>query len=201
MQWNTLKKPQTDTFLSRPSKDDETGSCHEEKNNCPVQFAFQRFQCWSLFASGKDLVGWTGPHENLGPTFCPSRLGSEFRPDYSGNCLAGPQSRGSTTSLGSCSNSPHSAIPTSRGDSHSICFLSWVHLTEEPRSVSQQPFPWVLTGSLVAHQSHCVSMLRWPYFFSLSSQDKSSSPHCCSPPLSLRLLVNIFLVLWGPKQV
>lgn len=93
--------------------------------------------------------------------------------------------------------SPHQA----RAYSHSVFSLSWVHLTEEPGSVSQQPFPWLLTGSFVAHQSHCVSRLRWPYFLSLSSQDKSSSSHCCSPPLSLCYLVNIFLVLWGPKQV
>lgn len=83
------------------------------KKNSLVQFAFQRFWWWSLFASGKDLVGWKGPHENLSPTFCSSSLGSEFRPDCSGYCLAGPQSRGSTTSLGSCSNSPHSDISTS----------------------------------------------------------------------------------------
>lgn len=110
-----IKKKTTkpDTFPSRPSKHDEAGTCHEEKKNCLVQFAFQGFQCWSLFANGKDFVGWKGPHESLSPTFHPSRLGSELRPDCSGHCLAGPQSRGSTASLGSCSSSPHSAlVPT-----------------------------------------------------------------------------------------
>lgn len=116
-----MKKPQTDTFLSRPSKHNETGSCHEEKNNCPVQF--QRFQHRSLFACGKDLEGWAGPPENLSPTFCPSSLGSEFRPDYSGHCLAGPQSRGSTRPLGRCSNNSHSDIPTSSQSLFSFSFL------------------------------------------------------------------------------
>lgn len=116
------------------------------------QFAVHGFQCWSAFASGKDLAGWKGPHENLSPTFCPRAV----------------------VQIILMVTFPHQA----RAYSHSICSLSWVYLTEEPGSSSQQPFPWVLTGSFVTHQSHFVSRLSWPCFLSLFSQDKCSSPHC-----------------------
>lgn len=190
-------------FLSRPSKHDKTGTCHEEKNNCPVQFAFQGFQCWSLFASGKDLVGWKGPHKNLSPTFCPSRLGSEFTSDYSGYCLAGPQSRGSTTSLGSCSNSPHSDIPTSSQSLFSFSLLlvlgaphwrAWFSFSAAlPMGTDWQlcgpPKPLCLQAEL--------ALFPQPLLTGQVLQPSLS----CSPPLSLCQLVNIFLVLWGPKQV
>lgn len=191
-------KKTPDTFLSRPSKHDEAGTCHEEKKNCLVQFAFQSFQCWSLLASGKDLVGWKGSHENLSPTFCPSRLGSEFRPDSSGHCLAGPQSRGSITSLGSCSSSPRGDMPTSN---QSLFSFNPLPVLGAPHcSVSQQPFPWALIGSFVAHQSHCVTRLSWPYFLSLSSQGKSSSPHCHAALLWVCASLSTFFLHCGAQS-
>lgn len=71
-----------------------------------------------------------------------SRHDSEFRPDCLGSCLAGPESRGSTTSLGSWVRCSHSGIPlvyqvrTSPDSFHSHHrSLSWMHLSKDPVSV------------------------------------------------------------------
>lgn len=154
----------------------------------------------SLFASGKDLAGWKGPHENLSPTFCPSRLVNSHQITQAivwlGPRAEVPQPPWAVVPIVLIVTSPHQA----RAHSHSICSLSWGHLTGKPGSVSQWPFPWVLTGSFVAHQSHCVSRLRWPCFLSLSSQGKSSSPHCLAAFLWVCATLSTFFLYCGAQS-